>query len=768
MDWNAWKPPTKPVRTGKGKQQQQQQQHVVKYATETETEPLREFQILFASTQQQMEQDHPGQPEKCLLNRLPAVTCIQGYLSDRDSDPGRGLLKRVLEHSACLRFLISFRVPDQDRFGNPSLDDQKADERVDLGITSKTTSSVLGYISLSQEQYVLRTEKSFPNDVILAVSWRWSKDGGAVQAFLHGCQPTIVVEDDENVSEADAIKRWFDEIPTDQAFGAWKHPLLPALLVGEMQLSRHRHHFHNYKRLFDKVFNQISTAANQPHLADHLKNAQVSEWFEEIREMFTNHHQFHRIIVSFISIVNTLVKFCGEIQVHGTSGAHDDFRIASESVACRFRQLHQDYSTLEGEAQYLVNGTSLLQKSLWSVTGQKNSQINTKISDTSRAIAKAASQDSSAMRALAVITAIFLPATTIATIMTMPVMDWSKHFAYPDIRGSIWIFVVTTLVLTSATLYSWRCWYLRDLWKRDVNSRVDETMANGPDSDPENQQVGDDSDGDNRTKQGKDEIRALMIKGKKAQEHRKRVLSEVRRKLPYPLRQLFRLERHYQLPDEEAMVDIFPRGGPRPATLEISRGTPEASEPTSSPWGSPSHAKILTNSPSSKDAGQFSSPPRTRLCSSRSPTAVANPSGAEPSAAKLSGNDPTEPFWVRKMPSEARIPKDGPSETKALGTRPTENNLSHGPPSDATASGACDPGNEAAETRNPEVNPSHADAPESAPSEMTSAGASTSSETRPSTLNTPLDGTFPATKPSIEADSPTRESVTAQTGRDGQ
>ena len=141
----------------------------------------------------------------------------------------------------------------------------------------------------------------------------------------------------------------------------------------------------------------------------------------------------------------------------------------------------------------------------------------------------------------------------------MPIIDWSKRDLYPDIRKSIWIFLVTSFVLTSVTLYSWRCWYLRDLWKRDVNSKVDEIMAKEKEFAARNQQVGDDSSEDSGTKHGNDEIKTLMMKGQKAKQHRKQVQCKVQKKSPYPSKQLFRMKHHYALLDEEAMVHIVPQ-----------------------------------------------------------------------------------------------------------------------------------------------------------------------------------------------------------------
>lgn len=101
------------------------------------------------------------------------------------------------------------------------------------------------------------------------------------------------------------------------------------------------------------------------------------------------------------------------------------------------------------------------------------------------------------MKALAVITMTFLPSTAVAVsldfnfcsahralqdtylkackaILSMPIFDWEKFHYSAYVRRSIWIFCLLSAILTSAVLYLWRFWYLRDVWHREVNNRHQE------------------------------------------------------------------------------------------------------------------------------------------------------------------------------------------------------------------------------------------------------------------------------------------------------
>ena len=212
-------------------------------------------------------------------------------------------------------------------------------------------------------EYVLRTEESLPNDLVPAVSWSWSEGRGSIaQAFLHGCR-TDSIDDSPtdsafDTNEAGTVRRWLDAIPEDESLRALKHPLLPALLLGEMQLDRHRGRLDNYTLLFENLFEEIWEAADQPHLAEHLTNEQISKWLHKVRTMFTGYHSFRRLIIAFIWIIDTLLRLCDESL--GPPSADHDFGTASESIASRFRELRSEYSAIEDKAQYLLEGVGTL------------------------------------------------------------------------------------------------------------------------------------------------------------------------------------------------------------------------------------------------------------------------------------------------------------------------------------------------------------------------------------------------------------------------
>ncbi|KAK7567713.1 hypothetical protein IWX49DRAFT_122825 [Phyllosticta citricarpa] len=88
-------------------------------------------------------------------------------------------------------------------------------------------------------------------------------------------------------------------------------------------------------------------------------------------------------------------------------------------------------------------------------------------------LAAAATRDSSAMKTLAFLTALFLPGTYVATLFSMDMFSWSlpgeqSRENDTTVSSSFWIYWTITGILTFAVIGGWRLW-----WKKE-NSRYKE------------------------------------------------------------------------------------------------------------------------------------------------------------------------------------------------------------------------------------------------------------------------------------------------------
>ena len=69
------------------------------------------------------------------------------------------------------------------------------------------------------------------------------------------------------------------------------------------------------------------------------------------------------------------------------------------------------------------------------------------------------------MKAIAVLTMFFLPATFVAAFFAMPLFDWSAERGSEVVGGRFWVYWVVTVPGTVLVLGVWRAWWSWDDWK---------------------------------------------------------------------------------------------------------------------------------------------------------------------------------------------------------------------------------------------------------------------------------------------------------------
>ena len=186
-------------------------------------------------------------------------------------------------------------------------------------------------------EYVLRTERGLPSDLILVVNW--TEAGSLVNAFLHGCTQ----------EEATRIHHWLDK-----AKAALKHPWLPAMIIVEIQLERHSKIYQRYYERYTALYDEIRSKSEQLQLSRAglrgFNELEVGEWLPQIFRMYQKHRNFQRLLASFRRILDSLVEISG--QYRGTS---EDLNITG-----RLREISRLYDDLAEQSHIIADGVSLL------------------------------------------------------------------------------------------------------------------------------------------------------------------------------------------------------------------------------------------------------------------------------------------------------------------------------------------------------------------------------------------------------------------------
>lgn len=90
---------------------------------------------------------------------------------------------------------------------------------------------------------------------------------------------------------------------------------------------------------------------------------------------------------------------------------------------------------------------------------------------TSAELAASASRDSTSMKILAFISALFLPGSFIATMFSMDMFDWKQKRSEAVVSNRFWVYWAAALPLTAVTVLGWAAWWYFELGRFDRKIR---------------------------------------------------------------------------------------------------------------------------------------------------------------------------------------------------------------------------------------------------------------------------------------------------------
>ncbi|KAK6827640.1 hypothetical protein PG987_010981 [Apiospora arundinis] len=103
-----------------------------------------------------------------------------------------------------------------------------------------------------------------------------------------------------------------------------------------------------------------------------------------------------------------------------------------------------------------------LSPQLWNHFAQEDNRINTKfnrvntqLSTTNKAISQSMQDDSSQMKFIALLTMVFLPISTMASIFSTELFSWDAGPGEAVVSRYLWVFIVISLALTTVVVGAW-------------------------------------------------------------------------------------------------------------------------------------------------------------------------------------------------------------------------------------------------------------------------------------------------------------------------
>ncbi|KAM0809904.1 hypothetical protein AB5N19_10251 [Seiridium cardinale] len=167
--------------------------------------------------------------------------------------------------------------------------------------------------------------------------------------------------------------------------------------------------------------------------------------------------------------VSTLVEHSSELDENGGDHlylpADQHLRTfvvrRSDRIRARLREIIHEYDDRIRACSIVTDGITFATQLEWNQIAAHDTRTNLaianatmEISELTVGISKAAQQDSSQMKTIAILTMTFLPGTFVATLFSMSFFDWRNN---TDTMMSpyIWIYIVVTIFLTLVTIGIW-------------------------------------------------------------------------------------------------------------------------------------------------------------------------------------------------------------------------------------------------------------------------------------------------------------------------
>ena len=92
---------------------------------------------------------------------------------------------------------------------------------------------------------------------------------------------------------------------------------------------------------------------------------------------------------------------------------------------------------------------------------RRDQQTSIDIAEASKTIAEESKKDGYSMKTLAVVTMLFLPATSVSSILAMPLFRWDEGDEDSVVNRKLWVYFVLAIPLTALTVGLWWLWQKR-------------------------------------------------------------------------------------------------------------------------------------------------------------------------------------------------------------------------------------------------------------------------------------------------------------------
>ncbi|EGO56857.1 hypothetical protein NEUTE1DRAFT_123288 [Neurospora tetrasperma FGSC 2508] len=135
---------------------------------------------------------------------------------------------------------------------------------------------------------------------------------------------------------------------------------------------------------------------------------------------------------------------------------------AGRMIRERLQDIMFEFDDKINDCHLVKDNMSLTMQTVWSFfslqdnqTNLKLSRLNTKLAHANTGLSEEMKKDSSQMRSIALLTMVFLPMSTVATIFSTNFFSWDAEEGQSVVSKYFWVFIVVAIALTCIVVGAW-------------------------------------------------------------------------------------------------------------------------------------------------------------------------------------------------------------------------------------------------------------------------------------------------------------------------
>ncbi|KAK7926923.1 hypothetical protein PG985_003921 [Apiospora marii] len=157
-----------------------------------------------------------------------------------------------------------------------------------------------------------------------------------------------------------------------------------------------------------------------------------------------------------------LKKLIDETAAFDEQQEQQQLKYAGHQIKKRLEEMCDILDDKIDSCNVTIENMSLTMQTLWNHFAQEDNKLNTRfnrvnthLSTTNKEISQSMQDDSSQMKFIALLTMVFLPISTMASIFSTELFSWDAGPGEAVISKYLWVFIVISLALTTVVVGAW-------------------------------------------------------------------------------------------------------------------------------------------------------------------------------------------------------------------------------------------------------------------------------------------------------------------------